>query len=82
MLGTKLQSVRGYRGSNDITLAMERGELDGFVGWCWTCMKADQPQYINDKLVNVFVQFGHSPSPRRRAPLRSRSRDRPAGPPG
>jgi len=61
MLGTKLVSIRGYRGSNDITLAIERGELDGFVGWCWTCMKADKPQYLDDKLVNVFVQFGHDP---------------------
>jgi hypothetical protein len=59
MIGAKLVSIRGYRGSNDITLAMERGELDGFVGWCWTCMKADKPQYLEDKLVNVFVQFGH-----------------------
>jgi tripartite-type tricarboxylate transporter receptor subunit TctC len=61
MLGTKLHAIRGYRGSNDITLAIERGETDGFVGWCWTCMKADKPQYLNDKLVNVFVQFGHDP---------------------
>ena len=60
-VGTKLQSIRGYRGSNDITLAMERGEIDGFVGWCWSCMKADKPQYLNDKLVNVFVQFGRVP---------------------
>jgi len=58
MLGTRLVSIRGYRGSNDITLAIERGELDGFVGWCWTCMKADKPHYLSDKLVNVFVQFG------------------------
>jgi tripartite-type tricarboxylate transporter receptor subunit TctC len=34
LLGTKLVSIRGYRGSSDITLAIERGELDGFVGWC------------------------------------------------
>jgi tripartite-type tricarboxylate transporter receptor subunit TctC len=61
MLGTKLHSIRGYRGSNDITLAIERGEIDGFVGWCWTCMKADKPQYLRDKLVNVFVQFGRDP---------------------
>src|SRR5262245_1980817 len=58
MLGTKLVSIRGARGSNAIALAIERGELDGFVGWCWTCMKADKPQYLNEKLVNVFVQFG------------------------
>jgi len=61
MLGTRLHAIRGYRGSNDITLAMERGEIDGFVGWCWTCMKADKPQYLRDKLVNVFVQFGRDP---------------------
>jgi tripartite-type tricarboxylate transporter receptor subunit TctC len=61
LVGTKFQAIRGYRGSNDITLAMERGETDGFVGWCWTCMKADKPQYLNDKLVNVFVQFGREP---------------------
>ncbi len=61
MLGTKLVSIRGYRGSNDITLAIERGELDGFVGWCWACMKADKPRYLADKLANVFVQFGRDP---------------------
>jgi tripartite-type tricarboxylate transporter receptor subunit TctC len=63
MTGTKLRPVRGYRGSNDITLAMERGEIDGFVGWCWTCMKADKPQYISDHLVNLFVQIGLEPEP-------------------
>jgi hypothetical protein len=31
-LGTKLVAIRGYRGSNEITLAIERGELDGFTG--------------------------------------------------
>jgi tripartite-type tricarboxylate transporter receptor subunit TctC len=61
LVGTKLQSIRGYRGSADITLAMERSETDGFVGWCWTCMKADKQQYLKDKLVNVFVQFGREP---------------------
>ena len=58
MIGTKLRAIRGYRGSNEITLAIERGEIDGFVGWCWNCMKADRPQYLNDHLANVFVQFG------------------------
>ncbi len=63
MLGTKLKSIRGYRGSNDITLAIERGEVDGFIGWCWTCMKAEKPQYLANKLVNVFVQLGLDPEP-------------------
>jgi tripartite-type tricarboxylate transporter receptor subunit TctC len=63
MLGTKNKAIRGYRGSNDITLAMEKGEVDGFYGWCWTCMKADRPHYITEKKVNVLVQFGLEPEP-------------------
>jgi len=63
LLGTKNKAIRGYRGSNDITLAMERGEVDGFYGWCWTCMKADRPQYITEKKVNVLVQLALEPEP-------------------
>jgi hypothetical protein len=33
MLGTKLVAIRGYRGSNEITLAIERGELDELDGF-------------------------------------------------
>jgi tripartite-type tricarboxylate transporter receptor subunit TctC len=63
MVGTKFRPVRGYRGSNDYTLALERGEIDGVVGWCWTCMNADKPQYMREKLVNLFVQIGLAPHP-------------------
>jgi tripartite-type tricarboxylate transporter receptor subunit TctC len=63
LLGTKNKAIRGYRGSNDITLAMEKGEVDGFYGWCWTCMKADRPYFITEKKVNVLVQFALEPEP-------------------
>jgi tripartite-type tricarboxylate transporter receptor subunit TctC len=63
LLGTKNKAIRGYRGSNEITLAMEKGEVDGFYGWCWTCMKADRPHYITEKKVNVLVQLGLEPEP-------------------
>ena len=63
MVGTKLTPIRGYRGSAEITFAMEKGEVDGFIGWCWTCMKADKPHYIRNQLVNVFVQLGLEPEP-------------------
>lgn len=63
MLGTKLKPIRGYRGSADISLAMERGEVDGFLGWCWTCMLADKPHYVEENLVSVFAQFGLEPDP-------------------
>ena len=63
LLGTKLRPVRGYKGSNEIALAIERGELDGIVGWCWTCVKADKPQYITDKTGIFITQFAVKPDP-------------------
>jgi tripartite-type tricarboxylate transporter receptor subunit TctC len=58
MLGTKWKPLRGYRGSQDIALAMERGELPGFVGWCWECIKADKPHYLTDNSLNLLLQIG------------------------
>ena len=65
LLGTKLKPVRGYKGSNEIALAIERGELDGIVGWCWTCVKADKPQYIAEKTGIFIAQFGVTPERRK-----------------
>ncbi len=67
LLGTKLKPVRGYKGSNEIALAIERGELDGIVGWCWTCVKADKPQYITDKTAIFVAQAGVDPDPEMQA---------------
>jgi len=63
LLGTKLKAVRGYKGSNEMALAVERGELDGIVGWCWTCVKADKPQFITDKTALFLAQIGVRPDP-------------------
>ncbi len=67
LLGTKLKPVRGYKGSAEIALAIERGELDGIVGWCWTCVKADKPQYIQEKSATFIAQFGVVPDPEMKA---------------
>ena len=33
LLGTKFKIVSGYPGGNEITLAVERGEVEGYCGW-------------------------------------------------
>ena len=33
LLGTKFKVVSGYPGGNEITLAIERGEVEGYCGW-------------------------------------------------
>lgn len=58
MIGTKFKVLAGYKGSNDIALAMERGEVPGFIGWYWAGLKAFKPDWVKDGKMNVFLQFG------------------------
>src|SRR5262245_29983997 len=55
--GTKFKVVRGYKGSADITLAIERGELDGLSAWCYDCMKAQKPDWITGNKARVLLQL-------------------------
>ena len=54
--------VSGYKGTNDITLAMERGEVDGMCGWDWASMKSQKPAWVQDKQANILLQVGLEPS--------------------
>ncbi len=56
VLGTKIKLVSGYPGTNDITLAMERGEVDGICGLSWGTLKVAHPEWIKDKSVNILLQ--------------------------
>ncbi|MCD6073620.1 MAG: tripartite tricarboxylate transporter family receptor [Rhodospirillales bacterium] len=63
MIGTKFKVLAGYKGSNDITLAMERGELPAFVGWYWYGLKTTKGNWLKDKTANLFLQIGPDPEP-------------------
>ncbi len=56
VLGTKIKLVSGYPGTNDITLAMERGEVDGICGLSWGTIKIAHPEWVNGKSVNFLLQ--------------------------
>jgi tripartite-type tricarboxylate transporter receptor subunit TctC len=45
LFGSKMKLVTGYPGGNDMTLAIERGELDGRCGWSWGSIKATRPDW-------------------------------------
>lgn len=47
ILGAKFRIVTGYPGGNDMTLAIERGELDGRCGWSWGSIKATRPDWVS-----------------------------------
>jgi tripartite-type tricarboxylate transporter receptor subunit TctC len=55
--GTRFKVVRGYKGSAEITLAIERGELDGLASWCYDCMKAQKPDWVAGNKARVLLQL-------------------------
>jgi len=60
VFGAKLKLVSGYPGTNDATLAMERGEVNGVCGISWSTVKARHMDWIKASTVNLPVQFGLS----------------------
>jgi tripartite-type tricarboxylate transporter receptor subunit TctC len=59
LFGAKLKLVTGYPGGNEMTLAVERGEVDGRCGWSWGSIKATRPDWISgDQKLNVLLQLG------------------------
>ena len=57
-LGTKMRVVPGYKGMNDIFLAMERGEVDGYPGVFFSALSATRPNWLLEKKAKIIVQFG------------------------
>jgi tripartite-type tricarboxylate transporter receptor subunit TctC len=59
----RVKLVKGYKGTRDIVLAMERGEVDGICGWEWASLKAQHPDFIRDGKINLLAQIGPEPDP-------------------
>jgi tripartite-type tricarboxylate transporter receptor subunit TctC len=57
-LGTKFKVVHGYKSGTELTLAMERGEVQGRIGWSWGSLKSRSADWIRDHKVRVLVQMG------------------------
>jgi tripartite-type tricarboxylate transporter receptor subunit TctC len=60
--GAQYDVVSGYRGTAEIALAMERGEIDGACGWDWSSLKSQRPDWIRDHKVNVLLQVALEPN--------------------
>jgi tripartite-type tricarboxylate transporter receptor subunit TctC len=56
VLGANVRLSAGYPGTNEIMLAMERGEVDGICGLAWTTVKAQRANWIAEKKINVLIQ--------------------------
>lgn len=63
LLGAKIRMVTGYPGGNEISLAIDRGELDGRCGWSWTSIVSTKPDWIRDHMLNILLLMGLHRSP-------------------
>jgi tripartite-type tricarboxylate transporter receptor subunit TctC len=63
MLGTKLKIILGYPGTNDVFLAVERGELDGYFGGTLSSLLTTYPGWIKDGKVKILVQIALEKAP-------------------
>jgi tripartite-type tricarboxylate transporter receptor subunit TctC len=57
LLGTKFKVVGGYE-TTASRLAVERGEAEGICGLSWSTLKASNPEWIENKRMNVLLQTG------------------------
>jgi tripartite-type tricarboxylate transporter receptor subunit TctC len=57
LFGTRIKVISGYKGGNDVYLAMERGEVQGRCGGLKSSIKSTRPDWFPQKKVSVPVQI-------------------------
>src|SRR5580692_5416025 len=57
LFGTKIKVISGYKGGNDVYLAMERGEVHGRCGGLISSIKSTRPDWFPQKKVSVPIQI-------------------------
>jgi tripartite-type tricarboxylate transporter receptor subunit TctC len=60
--GAQFNLISGYKGTLEVTLAIERKELDGTCGWNWSSAKSQKPDWVRDKKLNFLAQISLQPN--------------------
>jgi tripartite-type tricarboxylate transporter receptor subunit TctC len=58
LLGTRIKVVEGYKGTRDVVLAAERGEVDGSCGLWMSSVKSQYQRYLESGDLRLIVQMG------------------------
>jgi len=58
LTGAKIKVVTGYPGGNDVTMAMEKREVEGRFGWSWGSIKSRARPWLEQKKINIILQMG------------------------
>lgn len=63
VLGTKMRIVTGYRGGNDLNLALERGEIEGRCGMSYSSLIGTRGDWLRDGRFNILLQISTAKHP-------------------
>ena len=63
LLGLKFKVIAGYKGTTDVHLAMERGEVQGMGSNAWLSLKALNENWLREKKVVPLVHFNFERHP-------------------
>jgi hypothetical protein len=64
VVGTKFKLIRGYRGSSDAALAVERGEADGTL-MPWEFLKSAHADWVRDNKISIVARYVRRAIPER-----------------
>lgn len=63
VMSTKIKIIMGYPGSNEMSLAMERGEVEGRCGWSRSSLMTTKPTWLTEGKISLLLQAGLQKSP-------------------
>lgn len=59
----RVKLVTGYPGTSEVTIAVERGELDGLCGLSYGTLQTRHKEWLSGKKVNIIVQAALEKNP-------------------
>lgn len=63
LLGAPIKIIRGYSGTAENLLAMEKGEIQGLHGVSWSYVKTRKADWLKSGQIRVLLQTGLEPHP-------------------
>src|SRR5262245_979247 len=63
LMRAPMQIIRGYSGTAQNLLALEKGEIQGLHGVSWSYVKARRADWLRDGKIRILLQTGLEPHP-------------------
>lgn len=63
VLKTRFKVIQGYKGTSEVVLALERGEIQGIGSYPLSSLKGNRPDWIAEKRINILLQIGPESHP-------------------